>query len=187
MCQYLSFIATPKGEVFCGRLSSHNGVESGWGLVAKTDHFHECEWTDNHPDSLEVRGYGGGMAGKRLDLTKKRIIERFATRKALIKAVKVGRTGEDVFFYRNGESHNHKRGPAKVVIPASAGRDVEEYCTWVTKDGEWGAYNALPPRGARIPDLYEVPEPKDMTVLGKTARKIGDSTCLAAGIFHAEN
>ena len=174
MCQFLSFVATRKGEIFVGDLYRHAGVPDGWDL--RSHEYVECEWTMNDPRGLEVRTGPPSAKNHWQGKVRDRILSEYPTRKALLLAIKVGRDKESVYTYRNGNRSCYYRLPSEISLPLAddEGRDVEDFCLWHVR----GRRYIHAPSGYREPDLVGL-EGDDFPKLARKARAVGDSRVLA--------
>jgi len=109
MCEFASFVLTDDEKILAGDLSSHQGIEKGWSLSPTG--YRECEWTrDDKGESLTVRTAPDDK--HRPNWFKAVILSKFPTRKALLKAITIGKSNGDTFHFKNGKFHSIDDKPA---------------------------------------------------------------------------
>jgi len=111
MCEFASFVLTDDEKILAGNLHSHEGIEKGWSLSPTG--YRECEWTrDDKGRSLTVRTAPGDK--HRPSWFKTIILSKFPTRKALLKAIAIGKSNGDTYHFKNGKLHRVGDKPAIV-------------------------------------------------------------------------
>jgi len=109
MCHFASFVLTDDEKILAGDLSSHEGIEKGWSLSPTG--YRECEWTrDDKGESLTVRTAPSDK--HKPSWFKAVILSKFPTRKALLKAITIGKSNGDTFHFKNGKLHREGDKPA---------------------------------------------------------------------------
>ena len=117
MCEFVSFVVTKDGRLLAGHLTSHAGIEAGWGL--KPGEYREAEWThDDDGDSLTVRVEDGEDP----NWYKAIVLAQCPTRRDLLARLTVGKTDEATYHYRDGKLHRDGDKPA---------------CIWADGTKEW--------------------------------------------------
>jgi len=109
MCEFASFVLTDDEKILAGDLFSHEGIEKGWSLSPTG--YRECEWTrDDKGESLTVRTAPGDK--HRPNWFKAIILSKFPTRKALLKAITIGKSNGNTYHFKNGKLHREGDKPA---------------------------------------------------------------------------
>jgi len=111
MCEFVSFVLTDDEKILAGDLSSHQGIEKGWQLSPTG--YRECEWTrDDKGESLTVRTAPDD--NHKPSWFEAIILSKFPTRKALLKAITIGKSNGDTLHFKNGKRHREGNKPAVV-------------------------------------------------------------------------